>query len=59
MELGDHVKTGQIAGRIHLPERPWAEPEEVRFEDGGIVLCKRALARTETGDCLFQLGAES
>jgi predicted deacylase len=58
VELGERVEAGQLAARIHVPEQPWRECEEVRFEDAGIVICTRALARTETGDCLFQLGTE-
>ncbi len=55
-ELGQSVHEGQIAGRIHFPETPWAPPAEVRFQRDGIVLCKRIPGRTARGDCLFHLG---
>lgn len=58
VELGDAVAAGQLAARIHLPERPWQASEEVFFDCAGIVLCMRAMARTEAGDCLYQLGGE-
>jgi uncharacterized protein len=56
VELGDSVNEGQVAGRIHFPETPWAPPAEVRFQRDGIVLCKRIPGRTARGDCLFHLG---
>lgn len=57
-ELGDEVETGQRAGLIHTPETPWREPAEVRFEQTGLVVCKRVPGRVERGDCLFHLGAD-
>jgi predicted deacylase len=57
-ELGDEVEKGQLAGFIHSPETPWAEPAEIRFEAAGLVVCKRVPGRTERGDCLFHLGAD-
>ncbi len=57
-ELGDTVVAGQAAARIHRPETPWAEPEEVAFARDGFVLCKRVPGRTERGDCLFHLGTD-
>ena len=59
VELGDSVRSGQIAGRIHFPETPWASPAEVRFQRDGIVLCKRIPGRTARGDCLFHLGTSA
>jgi predicted deacylase len=56
VELGEAVNGGQIGGRIHFPETPWAEPVEVRFQRDGVVLCKRIPGRTARGDCLFHLG---
>jgi len=57
VELGQTVKAGQLAARIHTPETPWARPAELRFRAGGLVLCKRIPGRTLRGDCLFHLGA--
>lgn len=58
-ELGEQVTNGQPAARIHRPERPWCEAEELAFESDGLVICKRAMARSEAGDCLFQLGRDA
>jgi hypothetical protein len=57
-ELGDEVEGGQLAAFIHAPETPWRAPAEVRFDTGGVVVCKRVPGRTERGDCLFHLGAD-
>ena len=55
-ELGESVRAGQMAARIHFPETPWVPPAEVRFQRDGVVLCKRIPGRTARGDCLFHLG---
>jgi predicted deacylase len=57
-ELGDTVKKDQPAAAIHFSHTPWREPEIVRFEHDGVVLCKRIPGRTERGDCLFHLGTD-
>ncbi len=59
VELGDTVKKGQVAGRIHFPETPWAPATEFRFARDGFVLCKRVPGRTARGDCLFHLGSDA
>jgi len=58
VELGDTVRAGQPAARIHLPETPWAEPVTAHFAHDGFVLCKRIPGRTMRGDCLFHLGTD-
>ena len=58
VELGDTVKKDQPAAAIHFSHTPWREPEIVRFERDGFVLCKRIPGRTERGDCLFHLGTD-
>lgn len=58
-EPGDTVEAGQLAGRLHTPETPWAPPVEVHFGRGGFVLVKRIPARTARGDCLFHVGTDS
>jgi uncharacterized protein len=55
VELGQTVKKGQLAARIHSPETPWERPAELRFAGEGIVMCKRIPGRTVRGDCLFHL----
>ena len=57
-ELGDTVRAGQPAARIHTPETPWRAPADVAFAHDGLVLCKRIPGRTERGDCLFHLGTD-
>jgi hypothetical protein len=59
VELGDMVRAGDLAARIHNPETPWAAPGEARFERDGFVLCKRVPGRTMRGDCLFHLGTDA
>ncbi len=56
VELGDEVKRGQPAGRIHFHDTPWREPSVAHFERDGLVICKRVPGRSERGDCLFHLG---
>ncbi|MBT6273602.1 MAG: deacylase [Chromatiales bacterium] len=56
VSLGDEVRVGQLAARIHDVETPWTAPKEVRFEAEGSVICQRAYGRAERGDCLFHLG---
>ena len=58
VELGDMVRAGQPAARIHTPETPWAEPVTTHFLRDGFVLCKRVPGRTVRGDCLFHLGTD-
>lgn len=58
VELGDMVRAGQPAARIHFPETPWAEPVTAHFARDGFVLCKRIPGRTMRGDCLFHLGTD-
>ncbi|WP_050424556.1 succinylglutamate desuccinylase/aspartoacylase family protein [Bradyrhizobium tropiciagri] len=54
--LGDVVKEGDIAGRIHFPDVPWRAPETIMFKKGGTILARRAPAKTKIGDCVFALG---
>jgi predicted deacylase len=58
VELGDMVRAGQPAARIHLPETPWAAPVTAHFARDGFVLCKRVPGRSVRGDCLFHLGTD-
>jgi uncharacterized protein len=58
VELGEMVRAGQPAARVHLPETPWAEPVTAHFARDGFVLCKRVPGRTVRGDCLFHLGTD-
>ena len=58
VELGESVNAGQLAGRIHFPNTPWASAIEAKFVRDGFVLCKRLPGRTVRGDCLFHLGTD-
>jgi len=58
VDLGDMIRAGQPAARIHFPETPWAEPVTTYFTRDGFVLCKRIPGRTMRGDCLFHLGTD-
>jgi predicted deacylase len=58
VEIGDTVKAGQPAARMHFPETPWAKPVETAFLRDGYVLAKRLPGRSMRGDCLFFLGSE-
>lgn len=57
-QVGDMVKEGDIAGRIHFPDTPWRAPETITFKRGGTVLARRAPAKTKIGDCVFALGTQ-
>lgn len=57
-ELGDTVRKGQPAGRIHFLDTPWRPPVTVEFEREGVVVCKRVPASSQRGDCLFHLGTD-
>jgi uncharacterized protein len=58
VELGDTVRAGQAAARIHWLHTPWREPASVAFERDGVVLCKRVPGHSLRGDCLFHLGTD-
>ena len=59
VELGDEVKPGQPAARIHFHDTPWRTPAVLTFKRDGLVLCKRVPARCERGDCLFHLATDT
>ena len=56
VRLGDAVKAGDVAGIVHPVDDPERDGAEVRFSTGGIVVCRRAPARTIRGDYLFHVG---
>ncbi|MDE2914650.1 MAG: succinylglutamate desuccinylase/aspartoacylase family protein [Paracoccaceae bacterium] len=53
VNLGDEVADGQFAGYIWSLKEPWQAPEELHFNRGGVVFCKRTPALCEVGDTLF------
>jgi predicted deacylase len=58
VDLGAEVKAGQPAGAVHYQDQPWREPTIAKFEQSGLVICKRIPGRVERGDCLFHLGSD-
>ncbi|MHA7685727.1 succinylglutamate desuccinylase/aspartoacylase family protein [Cupriavidus sp. PET2-C1] len=54
--LGDSVKEGDLAGYVYFPESPLRVPDAVYFSASGVVVCERAMAMCELGDCLLHLG---
>jgi len=57
-DVGQEVRAGQPAARIHFHHAPWREPLLLHFARAGLVLCKRVPALCEPGDCLFQLATD-
>ncbi len=55
VELGDVVREGQPAARVHFPDTPLREPVVQRFAGDGEVVCRRVPAQVRRGDCLFQI----
>ena len=56
--LGDKVEKGDLAGLLHDPSRMLNDPVEVRFRASGTVVCARAPALSERGDCLGHLARD-
>lgn len=56
VSLGEAVKAGDLAGNIYFPATPLRAAVSVHFDDDGIVICERAVAHCQVGDCLFHLG---
>ena len=57
--LGDVVKQGDPAGRIHFPEEPERAPRELVFEDSGVAVCRRVPSLVAPGDCLVHLAVDT
>lgn len=55
---GAEVEAGAVAGWLFDPDEPERPPLELRFDVGGLVLCRRPIPLVERGDCLFHLGAD-
>ncbi len=55
--LGETLRKGQLAGRIHRPETPGRAPVEVAAPADGLLICLRVPARVIRGDCLLHLAA--
>jgi predicted deacylase len=55
VELGQEVRAGDKAGRLHFIEEPLRAPLEPVFKASGTLVCKRAQGRCERGDCLAHI----
>ena len=53
VNLGDNVTKGQVAGLIWYLKEPWKKPTVLKFNNSGIVFCKRNPALCNIGDALF------
>ena len=54
-ELGDAIKTGQLAGMMHHLERPELEPEPVYFKSGGMLYAHGLVGHVRAGQNLAVL----
>lgn len=57
-ELGAEIKKGQIVGQVHFLDRVDWEPEEVRAESDGLMICRRGPGLVERGDCVAVLARD-
>jgi predicted deacylase len=57
--IGEDVSVGEIVGRIHHPDTPQSEPDQITSPYAGIVLCKRAMAQVVRGDAVFQVASDA
>ncbi|MEZ2222712.1 succinylglutamate desuccinylase/aspartoacylase family protein [Rhizobium sp. RCC_161_2] len=55
VELGAHVKAGDLAGWYHDLERLDLPEEALHFAEGGIVISHRLHCDSQAGDCLIQV----
>jgi predicted deacylase len=58
VEVGEVVKAGQLAGRVHPIGWPMRQVETVYFSQSGLVACQRAPSLTAPGDCLYKVMAD-
>lgn len=58
VELGEAVTPGQVLAAVYNLKKPWLEPQLVSGSIAGTVLCRRAAAWVEVGDCLFEIGVD-
>lgn len=57
-DLGESVRQGDPVARLHDLEHPRREPEVLEARCDGMVVCRRARAKTARGDCLVVLAGE-
>ncbi|WP_194473400.1 succinylglutamate desuccinylase/aspartoacylase family protein [Bradyrhizobium sp. CCBAU 51753] len=58
--VGNEVRRGDLAGRIHVVDSPGRSSSEYRFDEDGVVTVARFMTQVERGDCLYRIafGAE-
>lgn len=57
-DVGEDIAEGQTAGLLYHMDDPRAAPQKIKFEQAGLLLCRRAQARVMPGDCLAVLGSD-
>lgn len=55
VELGQSITAGQRIGRLIEPARPDTPLRNLQSPQAGTVVCLRAIARSDDGDCLLQV----
>jgi predicted deacylase len=56
--LGDMVREGQLAGYVHFVDDPLRDAAPVHFAGDGMVICRRAPAAVQRGDCIAHLAED-
>lgn len=59
IELGEFVRSGQLAGLLHFPEAPLRTPAEVCFSTSGCVVSRHVPALVKRGDELCSCLSEA
>lgn len=55
VDLGQTVTAGQTIGQLLEPARPGLPARDLTSPQAGTVVCLRAIARSDDGDCLLQV----
>lgn len=55
VDLGQTVTAGQTIGQLIEPARPDLPARNLASPQAGTVVCLRAIARSDDGDCLLQV----
>ncbi len=58
VNLRQRVTVGQVLGQYSEPTEPDRPIISIIAPHDGVVVCQRAIARSEPGDCLFQIAPE-
>ncbi len=55
VQIDQSITQGQVIANIHRSDTPWENSVEIKSPVDAIVVCKRALAQVQCGDCLYEL----